>query len=272
MWEYSGVWACSFAWATTMQESDCLEWELWHRPICLMALASRRANLRHNLGKVWGVLQSIIKWGESPWLLTSFRQGHKSVDERYNAVQAQVNLAKYPPETVKTLYRDIFWFVFPAWWGFVSRTINDGKVDLDKFPASKLWQFAKRMESLKAPAHHIRQVAGDPQAAQINLLRHQCTELPAAKYKKKKSSVKPRQSNYKNHGSENSKVPGQHKKWFDVRNAHQNKERCSKCGDPTHVEGFLCSAKSSSVKLAGSLDTLPAFVTRKSMLLSCPES
>ena len=29
-------------------------------------------------------------------LLTSFRQGNKSVDEWYNAVQAQVNLAKYP--------------------------------------------------------------------------------------------------------------------------------------------------------------------------------
>ena len=31
-------------------------------------------------------------------LLTSFRQGNKSMDEWYNAVQAQVNLAKYPPE------------------------------------------------------------------------------------------------------------------------------------------------------------------------------
>ena len=30
-------------------------------------------------------------------LLTSFQQGNRSVDEWYNAVQAQVNLAKYPP-------------------------------------------------------------------------------------------------------------------------------------------------------------------------------
>ena len=100
------------------------------------------------------------------------------------------------------------------------------------------------MESSKATACHIKQVAGDPQAAQINILRHQCTEIPAGKCKKKKkSSVKPRQSNYKNHGSENSQVPSQHKKWFDVKNAHQNKDRCSKCGDSTHVEGFQCPTK-----------------------------
>ena len=43
-------------------------------------------------------------------LLTSFRQGNHSVDKWYNAIQVQVNLAKYPPETAKILHRDIFWF------------------------------------------------------------------------------------------------------------------------------------------------------------------
>ena len=118
------------------------------------------------------------------------------------------------------------------------------------------------MEGSKATVCHIKQVAGAPQAAQINLLRHQCTEIPAGKYKKKKSSVKPKQSNYKQHGSESSQVQSQHKKQFDVKSAHQSKERCSKCGDSAHVEGFQCPAKSSSVKLATSLDTLPVFVTR----------
>ena len=47
------------------------------------------------------------------------------------------------------------------------------------------------MESSKATGYHIKQVAGDPQAAQINLLRHQCTELPAGKYKKKRPPGKP---------------------------------------------------------------------------------
>ena len=39
-------------------------------------------------------------------LLTSFHQGSKSVDEWYDSVQAQVNFAKYPPETAQILDRD----------------------------------------------------------------------------------------------------------------------------------------------------------------------
>ena len=108
-------------------------------------------------------------------LVTSFRQGNHSVDEWYNAIQAQMNLAKYPPETVKILNRDIFWF-FLKDEDFVSWTISDGSVNLDKFPASRVCQLAKKYESLKATARHIKQVSGEPQAAQINLLHHQRTE------------------------------------------------------------------------------------------------
>ena len=43
-------------------------------------------------------------------LLTSFRQEIKSFNEWYNAVQAQVSLAKYQPESANILHRDIFWF------------------------------------------------------------------------------------------------------------------------------------------------------------------
>ena len=99
------------------------------------------------------------------------------------------------------------------------------------------------MESPKATLQHIEQVAGDPQAAQINLLRHQCTELPAGKYKKKRSSLKPKQSNHKQHGSESYQVQSQHKKCFDAKSAQQNKDRCSKCRDTAHIEGFQCPAK-----------------------------
>ena len=42
-------------------------------------------------------------------LLTSCCQGEMSVDEWFNAIQNQVNLGKYPPETAKILQRDIFW-------------------------------------------------------------------------------------------------------------------------------------------------------------------
>ena len=37
-------------------------------------------------------------------LLTSFRQGNQSVDEWFNAVQAEVSIAKYPPETASILH------------------------------------------------------------------------------------------------------------------------------------------------------------------------
>ena len=122
-------------------------------------------------------------------LLTSFCQGNHSVDEWYNAVQAQVNLARYPPETAKILHRDIFWF-FLQDEEFVSRTISDGSVNLDKFPMSRVCQLAKKLESSKATARQIKQVSGELQAAQINLLQHQRTELPQHRYKKKKSQTK----------------------------------------------------------------------------------
>ena len=118
-------------------------------------------------------------------LLTSFRQGTRSIDEWYNVVQAQINLAKYPLETAKILHRDILCF-FLKDEEFVSKTINEGSVDLDKFPTSKVCQLAKKMENPKATARHIKQVTGDPQVAQINLMHHQCTELSNGKYKKKK--------------------------------------------------------------------------------------
>ena len=175
-------------------------------------------------------------------LLTSFWQGNRSIDEWYNAVQAQVNLAKYPPETAKILQRDIFWF-FLHDEEFVSKTISHGSVDLEKFPTSKVRQLAKKLESSKATAHHIKQVAGDPQAAQINLLRHQCTEMPAGKYKKKRAPMKPKHSNNKNQGQEGYHSQAQPKKRFDTKGAHIDKSRCSKCGDSVHIEEFQCPAK-----------------------------
>ena len=41
-------------------------------------------------------------------LLTSFRQGKRSIDEWYNTFQAQINLAKYLLKTAEILHRDIF--------------------------------------------------------------------------------------------------------------------------------------------------------------------
>ena len=182
-------------------------------------------------------------------LLMSFRQGNHSIDEWYNAVQAQVNLAKYPPETAKILHRDIFWF-FLKDEDFVSRTISDGSVDLDKFPASRIWQMTKKLESSKATTRHIKQVSGEPQATQINLLRHQRTELPQNRYKRKRSYTKPRLGNNKPHGHDQyhseilQRNKADHKLATSNRPAPSNNfNRCLKCSNTAHHEGFTCPTK-----------------------------
>ena len=94
-------------------------------------------------------------------MLTRFWQGNRSVDERHNAVQTQAAFATYPWETAKILHRDIFWFFFKDE-EFVSKTINDSSINLDKFLRSKVKQFAEKMESSEVTAMHIKQVAGNP--------------------------------------------------------------------------------------------------------------
>ena len=128
---------------------------------------------------------------------------------------------------------------------FVSRTINEGSIDLDKFPASKVCQLAKKMENSKATTRHIRQVAGDLQTAQINLMCHQRTELPSGKNKKRKQGTKQRQSHHKN---AEHPATGQFKRNFDPNLVHKYKDRCTKCGDSAHLEGFQCPAKKSQCK------------------------
>ena len=158
-------------------------------------------------------------------------------------------MAKYPPETAKILHRDIFWF-FLKDEDFMSRTISDGSIDLEKFHASRVQQLAKKLESLKATVRHIKQVSWEPQATQINLLRHQRTELPQNRYKKKRSHTKPRLSNNKPCGHEyyQGQVPrknkGDHRPLPTSRPVPPNNfNRCSKCGDTAHHEGFICLAQ-----------------------------
>ena len=130
-------------------------------------------------------------------LLTSFRQEDHSVDKWYNAVQVQINLAKYPQEMARILQRDIFFLFFLKDEEFISRTINNFNIDLDKFPASKVRQLAKKLQSSKSTAKYIKEVSDEPQATQIHLIRHQCTELPPNKCQRKQRKSKPRPSNYK---------------------------------------------------------------------------
>ena len=96
------------------------------------------------------------------------------------------------------------------------------------------------METSKATARHIRQVVRGPQVAQIKLMRHQCTDLPTSKNKKRKFFVKPGPPCHKNDTSDRQHS---YKKSFDAKNVYKNKERCQKCGDSNHIEGFQCPAK-----------------------------
>ena len=52
----------------------------------------------------------------------------------------------------------------------MSKTLNEGHVELSKFPANKLRQLAKEFESSQATAKHMKQITRDLQAVQVNLL------------------------------------------------------------------------------------------------------
>ena len=95
------------------------------------------------------------------------------------------------------------------------------------------------MEASKATTRYIKQVASDPQAAQINLMRHQQTDLPSGKHKRK--AFKPWPQSYKWPTGEQQAPP--YKRGFDTKQAHTSKDRCSKCGDSKNVEGLKCSGK-----------------------------
>ena len=142
-----------------------------------------------NLDTIWSNYEDFCKpQANEVWarfdLLTNFWQGNRSVDEWYNAVQAQVGLAQYPKETADIFHHDIICFFWPDEES-VLKAINDSSIGLDKPPASKVRQLGKKMEVSKATVRCIKQVASHPQAAQINLVRHQQTDLQPGKCKRK---------------------------------------------------------------------------------------
>ena len=198
-------------------------------------------------------------------LLTSFRQGNQSVDEWYQAVQAQLSLVKYSPETSSIMHRYIFWF-FLKDEEFVSKTINDSSIDLEKIHASKVRQLAKRMETSKATAYHTKQVASDPQVAQVSLMRHQRTDLPPSKHKKKSQSFKSRPQSHKRYlGEHNQHQVLPYKKKFDPKQVHSRKDRCSMCRDSKHVEGFKCPARKFQCKTCNKYENFTSLCYKKSV-------
>ena len=99
------------------------------------------------------------------------------------------------------------------------------------------------MESSKSTTCHVKPVASEPQAAQVNLMRHHRTELSPSKNKWKQQSFKSRSKSHKWYSIEHNHQVPPYKKKFDPNQTHQRKGRCSKCGDSKHVESFKCPAR-----------------------------
>ena len=112
------------------------------------------------------------------------------------------------------------------------------------------------MERSKATAKHIRQVTGDIPAAQIHLMHHQCTKLPARNYNKHKKMTKQRPQNHR-------LTEQTSKKSFDLQKPDKLSDRCIRCGDTSHAKGFQCPAKSFSVKCVINLATSLQSVTKR---------
>ena len=105
---------------------------------------------------------------------------------------------------------------------------------------------AKKLEGSQATAKHIKQVTNEPHAAQINLLRHQRTELPPTKFQRKQNKrFKQRQPPNKKFSEDQyrNRKPQTKERSYSNSHVHTNAEnRCTKCGDSLHIEGFRCPA------------------------------
>ena len=144
----------------------------------------------------------------------------------------------------KILHHDIFWF-FMRDEDFVTKMINEGNIDIQKFPASKVCQLAKKLKSSKATAKHIRQVAGDILAAQVQLMHHQCTQLPARNYPRRKSHVTTSQK------PQNCKTQEVPLTWITpiMLQPDASLDKCNRCSDTPHAKGFQCPARKFQCKI-----------------------
>ena len=128
------------------------------------------------------------------------------------------------------------------------------------------------MKSSKLTDRHIKQVASDPLAAQINLMRHQCTDLPASKHKKKKSFVKPRPPSHKKMQVTDNKHP--YTTTIITRRALMPRmlTRTRRDARGVEIQNILkvssVQQRNISACLATSMDTLQAYVTKRNKLYS----
>ena len=225
-----------------------------------------------NLDTIWRKCEGFCKPQSSELrahsdFLASFRQGNKSVDEWYNVVQVEINLVKHPPETGNILQRDIFWF-FLHDRESVTKTINDGNVDLDKFQQVKLgslqkeWKAQRQLHTISnrwLVTHKVCKSTYSGTSAQTCQQENTRKRSPLSSQDNQTTRimvVRIPKCQARTRNGLMSRMP-------------TRKRRGVQSGEvPPMWKAFSALQKSSSVKLFTILDTLPAFVIRKSKLHS----
>ena len=101
------------------------------------------------------------------------------------------------------------------------------------------------MESSKATAKHIQQVAGDIPAAQVQLMHHQRTQLPTRNFPRRKSNST---SGWK---PQNCKMPDVPTTWKtpNTLRLEAPSNKCNRCGDTPHTKGFQCLVRKFQCKI-----------------------
>ena len=123
------------------------------------------------------------------------------------------------------------------------------------------------MESSKAAACHIKQVAGDPQATQITSTQN---------FQQENTRKRSHLWSLNNQTTSNMAVKGyqgksQHKKWFDAKSVQINtRVDAQKCGDTAHIEVFQCPAKNINVKLVNKFGHFTSLCFQKKQASSKP--
>ena len=120
------------------------------------------------------------------------------------------------------------------------------------------------MESSKAMAKHIRQVAGDLPVAQIQLMQHQCTQLPARNYPRRKqtSTTWKKLQNHKTLEILTSQKPS------DLWKLDAHSDKCTRCGYTLHAKGFQCPARKFQCKICHKFGHFTTVCYQKSQQLS----
>ena len=96
-------------------------------------------------------------------------------------------------------------------------------------------------------------------------MRHQHTDPPESKHKKRKPFAMPRPHHPKNDTSDRQ---SHYKKRYEAKNVYKNNERCQKCGDSNHIESFQCPAEKFQCKSCHKYGHFTSSVTRRNKLHS----